>query len=223
MVGANVDGFHYKNANFGRDYEVEEFVDLRTVNEGEISPDGRGTLKFARGIEIGHIFKLGTRYTEAMNANILDANGRSIPMLMGCYGIGVSRLLSAILEQFARIYVEKTPREEFKFSWSINFPKELAPFDIHLVPVNVKDEAAMELTSELEEKLRGKGYQVLVDDRNERAGVKFADSDLIGLPVRVTIGKKAAEGVVEVKIRATGEVVEINKDELVNTIEILSK
>ena len=158
-----------------------------------------------------------------MNANILDANGRSIPMLMGCYGIGVSRLLSAILEQFARIYVEKTPREEFKFSWSINFPKELAPFDIHLVPVNVKDEAAMELTSELEEKLRGKGYQVLVDDRNERAGVKFADSDLIGLPVRVTIGKKAAEGIVEVKIRATGEVVEINKDELVNTIEILSK
>ncbi|WP_288625243.1 proline--tRNA ligase [uncultured Lactococcus sp.] len=223
VVGANVDGFHYKNSNFGRDYEVEEFVDLRTVNEGEISPDGRGTLKFARGIEIGHIFKLGTRYTEAMNANILDANGRSIPMLMGCYGIGVSRLLSAILEQFARIYVEKTPREEFKFSWSINFPKELAPFDIHLVPVNVKDEAAMELTSELEEKLRGKGYQVLVDDRNERAGVKFADSDLIGLPVRVTIGKKAAEGVVEVKIRATGEVVEINKDELVNTIEILSK
>ena len=223
VVGANVDGFHYKNANFGRDYEVEEFVDLRTVNEGEISPDGRGTLKFARGIEIGHIFKLGTRYTEAMNANILDANGRSIPMLMGCYGIGVSRLLSAILEQFARIYVEKTPREEFKFSWSINFPKELAPFDIHLVPVNVKDEAAMKLTSELEEKLRGKGYQVLVDDRNERAGVKFADSDLIGLPVRVTIGKKAAEGVVEVKIRATGEVVEINKDELVNTIEILSK
>merc|ERR1719295_596307 len=169
VVGANVDGYHYKNANFGRDFEVEEFVDLRTVNEGEISPDGRGTLKFAR------------------------------------------------------IYVEKTPREEFKFSWSINFPKELAPFDIHLVPVNVKDEAAMELTSELEEKLRGKGYQVLVDDRNERAGVKFADSDLIGLPVRVTIGKKAAEGIVEVKIRATGEVVEINKDELINTIEILSK
>ena len=205
------------------DYEVEEFVDLRTVNEGEISPDGRGTLKFARGIEIGHIFKLGTRYTEAMNANILDANGRSIPMLMGCYGIGVSRLLSAILEQFARIYVEKTPREEFKFSWSINFPKELAPFDIHLVPVNVKDEAAMELTSELEEKLRGKGYQVLVDDRNERAGVKFADSDLIGLPVRVTIGKKAAEGVVEVKIRATGDTLEVNVDDLAETLAILNQ
>lgn len=223
IIGANEDGFHYRNANFGRDFEVDEFVDLRTVNEGEMSPDGRGTLKFARGIEIGHIFKLGTRYSDSMGANILDKNGKAVPIVMGCYGIGVSRLLSAILEQFARIYVEKTPREEYKFSWSINFPKELAPFDIHLVPVNTKDEEAMAVTAELETALRGKGYQVLVDDRNERAGVKFADSDLIGLPVRVTIGKKASEGIVEVKIRATGEVVEINKEELVNTIEILTK
>ncbi|NHI68407.1 proline--tRNA ligase [Lactococcus formosensis] len=223
IIGANEDGFHYCNANFGRDFEVDEFVDLRTVNEGEMSPDGRGTLKFARGIEIGHIFKLGTRYSDSMGANVLDKNGKAVPIVMGCYGIGVSRLLSAILEQFARIYVEKTPREEYKFSWSINFPKELAPFDIHLVPVNTKDEEAMAVTAELETALRGKGYQVLVDDRNERAGVKFADSDLIGLPVRVTIGKKASEGIVEVKIRATGEVVEINKEELVNTIEILTK
>lgn len=223
IIGANEDGFHYRNANFGRDFEVDEFVDLRTVNEGEMSPDGRGTLKFARGIEIGHIFKLGTRYSDSMGANVLDKNGKAVPIVMGCYGIGVSRLLSAILEQFARIYVEKTPREEYKFSWSINFPKELAPFDIHLVPVNTKDEEAMAVTAELETALRGKGYQVLVDDRNERAGVKFADSDLIGLPVRVTIGKKASEGIVEVKIRARGEVVEINKEELVNTIEILTK
>lgn len=223
IIGANEDGFHYRNANFGRDFEVDEFVDLRTVNEGEMSPDGRGTLKFARGIEIGHIFKLGTRYSDSMGANVLDKNGKAVPIVMGCYGIGVSRLLSAILEQFARIYVEKTPREEYKFSWSINFPKELAPFDIHLVPVNTKDEEALAVTAELETALRGKGYQVLVDDRNERAGVKFADSDLIGLPVRVTIGKKASEGIVEVKIRATGEVVEINKEELVNTIEILTK
>ncbi|MCA9746965.1 MAG: proline--tRNA ligase [Lactococcus sp.] len=223
IIGANEDGFHYRNANFGRDFEVDEFVDLRTVNEGEMSPDGRGTLKFARGIEIGHIFKLGTRYSDSMGANVLDKNGKAVPIVMGCYGIGVSRLLSAILEQFARIYVEKTPREEYKFSWAINFPKELAPFDIHLVPVNTKDEEAMPVTAELETALRGKGYQVLVDDRNERAGVKFADSDLIGLPVRVTIGKKASEGIVEVKIRATGEVVEINKEELVNTIEILTK
>lgn len=223
VLGANEDGFHYINANAGRDFQVSEYVDLRTVNEGEVSPDGRGTLKFAKGIEIGHIFKLGTRYSDSMGANVLDQNGKSMPIIMGCYGIGVSRLLSAVLEQFARIYVEKTPKGEFKYSWSINFPKELAPYDIHLVPVNTKDEAAMALTQELEDKLRAKGYQVLVDDRNERAGVKFADSDLIGLPVRVTIGKKAAEGIVEVKIRATSEVIEINKDELVNTIEILNK
>ena len=223
VVGANEDGYHYLNANIGRDFEVSEYVDLRTVSEGELSPDCRGTLKFAKGIEIGHIFKLGTRYTEAMHAIVLDQNGKAMPMIMGCYGIGVSRLLSAVLEQFARIYVEKTPKGEFKFSWSINFPKALAPYDIHLVPVNIKDEETMRLTNELEEKLHAKGYQVLVDDRNERAGVKFADSDLIGLPVRVTIGKKATEGIVEVKIRTTGEVIEINKDELVNTIEILNQ
>lgn len=107
IVGANEDGFHYINANIGRDFEVTEYVDLRTVNEGEISPDGRGTLKFAKGIEIGHIFKLGTRYSDSMNAKVLDQNGKAIPIIMGCYGIGVSRLLSAVLEQFARIYVEK--------------------------------------------------------------------------------------------------------------------
>lgn len=162
IIGANEDGFHYRNANFGRDFEVDEFVDLRTVNEGEMSPDGRGTLKFARGIEIGHIFKLGTRYSDSMGANVLDKNGKAVPIVMGCYGIGVSRLLSAILEQFARIYVEKTPREEYKFSWSINFPKELAPFDIHLVPVNTKDEEAMAVTAELETALRGKGRSLTI-------------------------------------------------------------
>lgn len=223
VVGADEDGFHYLNANLGRDFEVETFLDLRTVHEGELSPDGRGTLKFARGIEIGHIFKLGTRYTDAMNAKVLDENGKAMSMIMGCYGIGVSRLLSAVLEQYARIYIEKTPREDYKFSWSINFPKELAPFDIHLVPVNTKDEEAMAVTAELEKTLKADGYDVLVDDRNERAGVKFADSDLIGLPVRVTIGKKASEGIVELKIRSTGETIEVNVAEVASTIKILSE
>ncbi|WEV60568.1 proline--tRNA ligase [Streptococcaceae bacterium ESL0729] len=223
VVGANEDGFHYINANRDRDFEVSEYVDLRTAKEGEVSPDGRGNLKFARGIEIGHIFKLGTRYSESMDAKVLDENGRAIPIIMGSYGIGVSRMLSAILEQFARVYVEKTPKGDFKYSWSINFPQGLAPFDVHLIPVNTKDEVAAELTNELESKLREVGYEVLVDDRNERAGVKFADSDLIGLPVRVTVGKKANEGIVEVKIRSTGETIEINKDELIDTIKILNK
>ncbi|GAB2024413.1 proline--tRNA ligase [Lactovum odontotermitis] len=223
VVGANEDGHHYINANLHRDFEVTEFADLRTVREGELSPDGRGRLKFARGIEIGHIFKLGTRYSEAMGANILDENGRSVPIIMGCYGIGVSRLLSAVLEQYARITVELTPRGDYKWAWSINLPKSLAPYDVHLVPVNTKDEATAALTEELRMSLTEHGFEVLIDDRNERAGVKFADSDLIGLPVRVTIGKKAAEGIVEVKIRATGEVIEVSKDELINTIEILNK
>ena len=222
VVGANKDGFHYKGANAGRDFQVTEYVDIREVKEGEVSPDGQGILQFARGIEIGHIFKLGTRYSDSMNAHVLDENGRSVPIIMGCYGIGVSRLLSAVLEQHARLFVNKTPKGEFRYAWGINFPKELAPFDVHLIPVNVKDEEAMALTNSIESRLQAEGYEVLTDDRNERAGVKFSDSDLIGLPIRITVGKKAAEGVVEVKIKGTGDTVEVHVDQLLETLSILS-
>ncbi len=207
-VGANEDGYHYINVNLNRDFKVDEFVDLRTVNEGELSPDGQGTLKFTRGIEIGHIFKLGTRYTEAMDAQILDENGRQKPSIMGCYGIGVSRLLSAIVEQHC---------DEHGMIW----PKEIAPFDIHVVPINMKKAEQAKLAQELTATLEAAGYSVLVDDRNERPGVKFADSDLIGLPVRITVGKKASEGIVEIKLRQSGETVEIKQDELLNTLNIL--
>ncbi|HEM5251733.1 TPA: proline--tRNA ligase [Streptococcus suis] len=223
VVGANEDGFHYTGANAGRDFQVTEYVDIREVKEGEPSPDGHGVLNFARGIEIGHIFKLGTRYSDSMNANILDENGRSMPIIMGCYGIGVSRLLSAVLEQHARLFVNKTPKGEYRYAWGINFPKELAPFDVHLIPVNVKDEAAMELTQSIEASLVGAGYEVLTDDRNERVGVKFSDSDLIGLPIRVTVGKKAADGIVEVKIKGTGDTVEVHVDQLLETLQILNQ
>ncbi|MFI3139032.1 proline--tRNA ligase [Streptococcus suis] len=223
VVGANEDGFHYIGANAGRDFQVTEYVDIREVKEGEPSPDGHGVLNFARGIEIGHIFKLGTRYSDSMNANILDENGRSMPIIMGCYGIGVSRLLSAVLEQHARLFVNKTPKGEYRYAWGINFPKELAPFDVHLIPVNVKDEEAMALTQSIEASLIGAGYEVLTDDRNERVGVKFSDSDLIGLPIRVTVGKKAADGVVEVKIKGTGDTVEVHVDQLLETLKILNK
>ncbi|HFU3966580.1 TPA: proline--tRNA ligase [Streptococcus suis] len=223
VVGANEDGFHYTGANAGRDFQVTEYVDIREVKEGEPSPDGYGVLNFARGIEIGHIFKLGTRYSDSMNANILDENGRSMPIIMGCYGIGVSRLLSAVLEQHARLFVNKTPKGEYRYAWGINFPKELAPFDVHLIPVNIKDEAAMELTQSIEASLVGAGYEVLTDDRNERVGVKFSDSDLIGLPIRVTVGKKAADGIVEVKIKDTGDTVEVHVDQLLETLQILNK
>ncbi|HEL2575100.1 TPA: proline--tRNA ligase [Streptococcus suis] len=223
VVGANEDGFHYTGANAGRDFQVTEYVDIREVKEGEPSPDGHGVLNFARGIEIGHIFKLGTRYSDSMNANILDENGRSMPIIMGCYGIGVSRLLSAVLEQHARLFVNKTPKGEYRYAWGINFPKELAPFDVHLIPVNVKDEEAMALTQSIETSLVAAGYEVLTDDRNERVGVKFSDSDLIGLPIRVTVGKKAADGVVEVKIKGTGDTVEVHVDQLLETLKILNK
>ena len=222
VAGANEDGYHLTGVNPGRDFSPE-YVDIREVREGEVSPDGQGILKFARGIEIGHIFKLGTRYSDSMNANVLDENGRAVPMIMGCYGIGVSRLLSAVMEQHARLFVNKTPKGEFRYAWGINFPKELAPFDVHLIPVNVKDEEALALTDQIEANLLSAGYEVLVDDRNERVGVKFSDSDLIGLPIRVTVGKKAAEGIVEVKIKATGDTIEVHADNLLETLSILTK
>ncbi|MGT2785779.1 proline--tRNA ligase [Streptococcus merionis] len=222
VVGANDNGYHYKGVNPERDFTAE-YVDIREVREGELSPDGKGVLKFARGIEIGHIFKLGTRYTESMNGLILDDNGRAIPMIMGCYGIGVSRLLSAVLEQHARLFVNKTPKGEYRYAWGINFPKELAPYDVHLIEVNSKDDASNRLTATIEKLLQKAGYQVLTDERNERAGVKFSDSDLIGLPIRVTVGKKAVDGIVEVKIKATGDTIEVHADNLVETLGILSQ
>lgn len=222
VSGANKDGFHLTGVNPERDFKAE-FVDIREVKEGEASPDGHGHLQFARGIEVGHIFKLGTRYSDSLGANILDENGKSIPIVMGCYGIGVSRILSAVIEQHARLFVSKTPKGEYRYSWGINFPKELAPFDIHLITVNTKDEEAQTLTDNLEKELMAKGYEVLTDDRNERVGSKFSDSDLIGLPIRITVGKKASEGIVEIKIKASGDSIEVNAENVIETLEILTK
>ncbi|MFM1545973.1 proline--tRNA ligase [Streptococcus mutans] len=220
VVGANEDGYHLTGVNPEHDFEAA-YVDIREVCEGEASPDGRGVLKFARGIEIGHIFKLGTRYSESMGANILDENGRSIPIIMGSYGIGVSRILSAVIEQNARIFVNKTPKGAYRFSWGVNFPKTLAPFDVHLITVNVKDEVSQQLTAKVEENLVDAHYSVLTDNRNERIGSKFSDSDLIGLPIRVTVGKKASDGIVEVKIKSTGDTIEVNAENLLETLSIL--
>lgn len=208
VVGANEDGFHLKNVNVERDFTVDEYADIRTVREGELAPDGKGALKFTKGIEIGHIFKIGTKYSEALDAKVLDENGRAIPVIMGCYGIGVSRLLSAVSEQQS---------DENGLVW----PKNIAPYDVHVIPVNAKNAEQMEIADQINGELTKAGYDVLVDDRKERAGVKFADSDLIGIPLRVTIGKKASEGIVEVKLRKTGEAVEVKIAELNNTVEIL--
>ncbi|MBC2375126.1 proline--tRNA ligase [Listeria welshimeri] len=208
VVGANEDGYHYVNVNPNRDFEVTSYFDLRMIQAGDLSPDGQGVIKFAEGIEVGHIFKLGTKYSEAMNATILDENGRAQPIIMGCYGIGVSRILSAIAEQ---------SNDENGLVWD----KQISPFDLHLIPVNMKSEEQVAFAESLYDLLQKAGFSVLIDDRAERAGVKFADADLIGLPIRITVGKKAAEGIVEVKIRKTGEMIEVRQDELLNTLPIL--
>ncbi|CAM2361464.1 proline--tRNA ligase [Listeria seeligeri] len=208
VAGANEDGFHYINVNPTRDFEVVSYFDLRMIQVGDLSPDGQGVIKFAEGIEVGHIFKLGTKYSQAMNATVLDENGRAQPIIMGCYGIGVSRILSAIAEQ---------SNDENGLVWD----KKISPFDLHLIPVNMKSEEQVAFAETLYQSLQQAGFSVLIDDRSERAGVKFADADLIGLPIRITVGKKAAEGIVEVKIRKTGEMIEVRQDELLNTLPIL--
>ncbi|MET3085517.1 proline--tRNA ligase [Priestia megaterium] len=209
VCGANEEGYHYTNVNernFNATYE-----DFRFIQEGDQSPDGQGVIKFAKGIEVGHVFKLGTRYSEAMGATYLDENGRNQPMIMGCYGIGVSRTVAAIAEQF---------NDENGLLW----PEAVTPYQVHVIPVNVKNDEQRELGEKLYNELLDNRFEVLLDDRQERAGVKFADSDLIGLPIRVTVGKRASEGIVEVKVRKTGESLEVSVDNLVSTVkELLAK
>lgn len=211
VVGPNKEDHHFINANF-EDItdEMPEFRDFRVIKEGETSPDGHGHIKFTRGIEIGHIFKLGTKFSKALGANFLDENGKSNPLIMGCYGIGISRLLSAIIEQHS---------DENGIIW----PAQLAPYQIHVVPIKYNNDVQGKLSDEIVTLLQDEGYDVLLDDRKERPGVKFADSDLMGIPIRITVGKKAADEIVELKIRSTGETIEVSKDELVNSVKILLK
>lgn len=208
--GANEDGFHYVNANPDRDFQIDTYADLRFIQEGDPSPDGQGVIKFARGIEVGHVFKLGDRYAKALGADYLNDQGKATTMLMGSYGIGVSRTMSAIVEQH---------NDEKGIVW----PKAVSPFDAHLLVMNSKKEEQQILAEEIYNKLSEAKIDVLFDDRKERAGVKFADSDLIGLPFRITVGKNAAEGKVEFKNRFTGEEEEIQADELENKLVELLK
>lgn len=205
VCGANEEDYHYINVNPNRDFEISRFADLRFIQEGDPSPDGQGTIIFAKGIEVGHVFKLGTRYSEAMNAVYLDEFGRSKPMIMGCYGIGVSRTFASVAEQY---------NDEKGLVW----PANIAPYQLHLIAVNMKDQVQAELSETLYHELSKSRFEVLFDDRQERPGVKFADSDLIGLPIRITVGKKAKDGIVEVKIRKTGEVIEVHQDELLGKV-----
>ncbi|MCP3031229.1 proline--tRNA ligase [Halobacillus sp. A1] len=204
--GANEAGFHYTNVNPDRDFHVKEYADLRFIKEGDPSPDGNGQIKFARGIEVGHVFKLGRFYAENMNATFLDDQGKSQTMVMGSYGIGVSRTLAAIVEQY---------NDERGITW----PANIAPYQVHLLSLNPKKEEQKELADQLYEQLQAAGIEVLYDDRKERAGVKFADSDLFGIPIRITVGKRASEGVVEVKERTSGEQADLNQNEVIDHVQ----
>ena len=200
VVGANETDYQYQNANLDRDFKVDEFADIRTANEGEPDPVDHLPLKFTTSIEVGHIFKLGTYYTDTMGADFLDNNGKAKPVIMGSYGIGVTRMLSAAVEQHLT---------ENGITW----PKEIAPFAIHLIQMKMKDETQTELAEKLEKELSAK-YDVLYDDRNERPGVKFNDADLVGAPLRITIGRKAKDGIVEVKRPMDEKATEVNISDL---------
>lgn len=187
VIGANQTGFHYKNVNYKRDFEGI-VGDYRKVIQGDKCPVCGGNIEIARGIEVGHIFKLGTKYSESMGANFLDEKGESNPLVMGCYGIGVSRTMAAAIEQ---------NHDENGIVW----PLAIAPYHVIVVPVITKDEEQMQAAQDIYNKLKDMGVEVLLDDRKERPGVKFKDADLIGIPIRVTVGKKIKEGKVEYKLR----------------------
>ena len=205
VVGANKEGYHIKNVNLERDAKIEGYFDIRNAMAGDTCPVCGAEYEETRGIEVGHIFKLGTKYSESMGAKALDKNGKNIPIVMGCYGIGIGRTAASAIEQ---------NYDEAGIIW----PKAIAPFEVVVVPVNTNDEEVVKKADEIYEKLLSLGVDVIIDDRNERAGVKFNDADLIGYPVRVSVGKKAlADGNVEVLIRRTKEVILVNAAE--NTAE----
>ncbi|QGT99206.1 Prolyl-tRNA synthetase [Candidatus Syntrophocurvum alkaliphilum] len=205
VCGANEDGFHLINVNMGRDFTPEHIIDIRNAVEGDKCPECSNLLQATRGIEVGHIFKLGTKYSESMNATFLDQNGTNNHMIMGCYGIGVSRSMAAAIEQN---YDEN----------GIIWPLPIAPYHVIIVPVNVKKDDQLDVAMSLYEQLKEKGIEVIIDDRDERAGVKFKDADLIGIPMRVTIGPKSLkENKVEFKKRWEKE------SELIDIYEIVNK
>jgi prolyl-tRNA synthetase len=198
VVGANKADAHLVNANVGRDFRVDEFADIRLAQEGDLCPRCPGHLQISRGIEVGHIFKLGTKYSEALRATYLDLEGKERPLVMGCYGIGVGRTAAAAIEQNHD-------------DNGIIFPLAIAPFHVLILPVNNKDAEIMKAAEGLYGTLSEKGAEVLLDDRDERPGVKFKDADIIGIPLRLTIGEKNLKhGKVEIKQRGSGEVTLVN-------------
>ena len=210
VCGANEDGYHVKGATWSRDVPNAELADIREIVSGDASPCGEGTLEIRRGIEVGHIFQLGTKYSETMNATVLDEQGRSQPMVMGCYGIGITRIVAAAIEQ---------NHDENGIIW----PAAMAPFDVAIVPLGLdKSEVVREATEQLYSACETAGLSVFMDDRAERPGVKFAEMELLGMPLRVTVGERSlAEGKLELTVRRTGETEMIAPDQILDRIQQL--
>lgn len=198
IIGANDTGYHYINVNYGRDFEGT-LGDFRKVVTGDKCPKCGAELNIARGIEVGHIFKLGTKYSKAMGANFIDESGEAKPLIMGCYGIGINRTMAAIIEQH---------HDENGIVW----PLSVAPYKVIIIPVAMKDENQVKTAEDIYNKLTELGIDTLLDDREERAGVKFKDADLMGIPVRITVGRKINEGKLEFKLRSSedNEIIDIN-------------
>ena len=208
IVGACETDYHLKNVNIGRDFEPTMVVDVRNLVEGDKCSKCGQPMKMARGIEVGHIFKLGTKYSKALNCVYLDKDGKENVMVMGCYGIGVGRTLAAIIEQHY---------DENGIAWPVN----VAPYKVIVIPTKVNDEENMKLAEDIYNELEDMGIETLIDDRNERPGVKFKDADLIGIPLRITVGRRAGEGIVEIKYRADGTASEVSKEEAVKAAKEL--
>lgn len=205
VIGANKDEYHIQNANYGRDFEGT-VGDFRNVTEGDKCTKCGSELEIARGVEVGHIFKLGTKYSETMGANYIDKDGKSKPIVMGCYGIGIERTAAAIIEQH---------HDENGIIW----PLSIAPYHVVVVPVNIKKAEQMEAAEKIYNELQAMGVEVLLDDRDERVGVKFKDSELVGIPMRITVGKDITDGKVEFKLRDAQDKELISLDEIKAKIE----
>ena len=211
VVGINEADKHLVGANLGVDVKIDKFTDIRLVEAGEICPQCGKKLKVTQGIEVGNIFKLGTKYSKPMNAVYTDVDGKTKPFVMGCYGIGITRTAAAAIERH---------HDDFGIKW----PMAIAPYHVIVVPVNVKDELQTSTAQKIYDELLEKGVEVVLDDRDERAGVKFKDADLIGFPYRINVGKTIQEGNVEVKNRATGEMEVMTPDKAVAKIlEVVKK
>ena len=204
-AGANIDDKHYFGINWERDLPLPKVADLRNVKEGDLSPDGKGTLSIKRGIEVGHVFQLGRKYSEALNATVLDDTGRAVHPWMGCYGIGVTRVMAAAIEQ---------NHDEAGIIW----PNAIAPFDIIIVPMNAhKSERVRETSERLYRELGEQGFDVLLDDRDIRPGVKFADQELIGIPHRLVIGDRSLDkGEFEYKGRRDSDATMVAVDDIID-------